>query len=133
MYTYVHRFNNHILSRSCTLYRIADMATSVIRVMKMGNSASRVGIETTSLALWASVLTPPRLPDVTTLPTSNCLWGSLPDRSVQTTTLGTSGILSQFGPPGLCCYTGQGRLLDKQMLWTENLLCCLTKGSLFKF
>ena len=38
----------------------------VVGVMKMGNIVPRVGIEHTSLVLWASVLTltPPRFPDV---------------------------------------------------------------------
>ena len=47
------------------------MATSVMGVMKMGNIAPRTGIEPTPFAFWASVLTitPPRLPNITTLPT----------------------------------------------------------------
>ena len=58
-------------------------------VMEMGNIVLRVGIELTSLAFQASVLTitPPRLCDVTTLPTPTCLCGSLPERSLQTDTL----------------------------------------------
>ena len=66
------RFNNHTAH---SLYRIMVMATSVIGVMKMGNTMPSVGIEPTSLALWDSVLTirPPRLPAVTTLPTSTCV------------------------------------------------------------
>ena len=42
--------------------------------MKMGNIAPRAGIKPTCLAFWASMLTitPPRLPDVITIPTPNC-------------------------------------------------------------
>ena len=45
------------------------------------------GIEPTYLVYRASVLTitPPRLADVTTFPRPTCLFGSLPERSVQTT------------------------------------------------
>ena len=57
------------------MYRIIVMATSVVRVMKMGNIVPRVKIEPISLAFWVSMLTitPPSLPDVTTLPTPTCL------------------------------------------------------------
>ena len=57
------RFNNHTVHNMC---RILVMATSV---MKMGNIVPRLGIESTSLAFQASVLTntPPRFPDVTTV------------------------------------------------------------------
>ena len=51
----------------------------------MGNIVSRVGIESISLAFWASVLIITL--DVTNQPTSICLCGSLPEGSVQTTTL----------------------------------------------
>ena len=49
----------------------------------------KMGIEPTSLAFKASVLTItlPRLPDVTTLPMPTRLCSTLPDRLVQTTTL----------------------------------------------
>ena len=55
----------------------------------MGNIMPKAGIEATSLAFWASVLTitSPGLPDVTILPTHTFLFGSLPERSVHTTTL----------------------------------------------
>ena len=55
---------------------------------KMANTAPLAGIEPTSLAFWASVLTikPRRFPYVTTLPAPTCLCGSLPERSVQTIT-----------------------------------------------
>ena len=48
----------------------------------MGNIVPRAGIESTSLAFQTSVLTitPPRLPDVITIPTNTCLNGSLPER-----------------------------------------------------
>ena len=47
----------------------------------MGNIVHRVGIEPTSLAVWASVLTisPPKLPGGTMLPTSAYLRGSQPE------------------------------------------------------
>ena len=50
----------------------------------MINIALKVGIETTSLAFWSSGLTiqPPRLPDETTIPTTTCLCGSWPERSM---------------------------------------------------
>ena len=68
---------------------IACTGTSVMEMMIIRNTVPRVGIETPSLAPWASVLTnrPPRLPNVTTLPTPTCLSGSLPKRSMQTTTI----------------------------------------------
>ena len=49
--------------------------------MKTGNIALRVGIESTSPAFQANVLTitPPRLPDVSILPMPTCLCGSLSD------------------------------------------------------
>ena len=67
----------------------------VVGVMKMGNTAPRVGIGPTFLAFQTRVLTitPPRLP-VTILPTSTWLCGSLPEMSVQTTIL-TKSALSQ--------------------------------------
>ena len=61
----------------------------VMGVMKMGSIVPRAGIELTSLDFRASVLTisPPKPLDVTILPMSTCLCGSLPERSVQTATL----------------------------------------------
>ena len=78
--------NNHIVH---SLYRIQVTATSVMGLMKMGNIAPRAGIEPTSLAFQVNgvTITPPRLPDVTTLPSPIYLCGSLPERSVQTTTI----------------------------------------------
>ena len=80
------RFNNHTAHN---LYMIMFMAISVVGVMKMGNIVHRVGIKPTSLEFRASVttITPCRLPDVATIPTPNCLCSSLPQRSMQTTTL----------------------------------------------
>ena len=48
-------------------------------VMTVGNVMPGVGIECTSLMFWARVLTitPPRFPDVTTLTTPTCVYGSL--------------------------------------------------------
>ena len=64
----------------------------VVDVMKMVNIAPRAGIKPISLAFRISVLinAQPWLPDVTTLPTHPCLCGSLPERSVQTSTLVSS-------------------------------------------
>ena len=60
-------------------------------VMKMGNIAPRDEIEPTPPAFWTSMLTitPPRLPDITKLPTStlSVRFLSLPVRLVWTTTL----------------------------------------------
>ena len=58
-------------------------------VMTMGNTVPRAGLEPISLAFWASVLPLHHVgfPDVTTISTPTCLRSSLPQRSVQTTTL----------------------------------------------
>ena len=58
-------------------------------VMKMGNIAPRVGIEPTYLAFKASVLTvlPSGQLDLTILHVVTGLCSSLPEKSVQTTTL----------------------------------------------
>ena len=55
----------------------------------IGNIAPSAGIEPTSLVSSAHVLTiiPSRLPGITTLLMPNCLCSSLPQRSVQNTTL----------------------------------------------
>ena len=55
------------------------MESSVMALMKMGSIAPKVGIKSTYLAFWASVvtITPPRFPDVVTLFTPDCLCGSL--------------------------------------------------------
>ena len=54
------------------------------------------GFELASLAFWVSVtgVIPPRLPDVTTLPTPTCLCYYLPERSVQTNYTHSPGILN---------------------------------------
>ena len=78
------RFNNRT-ARS--LYRIMVIETSVVGGVKMGNNVSRVGMKPTCLAFRARMLTPHRPCDVTTIPTSTCLCSSLPQRSVQTTTI----------------------------------------------
>ena len=69
--------------------RLCSLRVSFVGRMPMGNIAPRAGIEPTSLAFLASELTitPPRLPDVTTLHMSACSRGTLPERSVQTTTV----------------------------------------------
>ena len=63
--------------------------------MKMENIAPRTGLEPTYLAFWGSVLTitQPQLPDITTLSMPTHLYASLPERSVQTTTLNPTGIV----------------------------------------
>ena len=62
---------------------------SVVGAMEMGNNVRRVGLKCTSLAFRASLLRLHNVgfPDVTTVPTTICLCDSLPQRSVQTTTL----------------------------------------------
>ena len=47
----------------------------VAGVMKMGNIVPRVGIEPTTLATWANMITitQPRLPAVPMLPTPTCI------------------------------------------------------------
>ena len=61
----------------------------VVGMMEMGNKAPRVGIGHASLVFQTSVLTIilPRLPDVITIPTPTCPCSSLPETSVETTTL----------------------------------------------
>ena len=70
-----------------SLCGIMVTATSLIGVIKMGNTAPRVRLEPTYLVIGTSVLTitPPRLRDVTTLPAPTCLCSSLPERSVHLT------------------------------------------------
>ena len=57
-----------------------NIITTVVGVMKMGNIVPRVVIKTTSLAFGVSLLiiTPPRLPDVTTIPMPTSLCSSFP-------------------------------------------------------
>ena len=89
------------------------MANSVMGVMAMG-----AGIEPTPLALQTNVLTitPPRLPDVTTLAMPACPCDSLPESSVQTTTKGNKQTQHPPLPPHLphlgstlCVLTSQTR------------------------
>ena len=72
-------------------------ATSVVGGTTMGNIVHRAGFEPTSLAFRASVLPLYYVgfTDVTTIPTPACLCGSLPQRSVQTTTIAYWGIFLQ--------------------------------------
>ena len=67
-------------------------SVGIVGVMEMGNNVIRVRIESTSLAFQASVLTitPHRFPDVTTVSVPTCSCGTLPERSVHTTTLLTT-------------------------------------------
>ena len=57
--------------------------------MKMGIIVPRAGLEPTSLPFWASVLALHHVgfPDVINIPMPTSLCSSLPQRSVQTTTL----------------------------------------------
>ena len=72
------------------MHRILVTATSVMGVMKMGKMVPRVGFKPTFLTFRANVLPLHHIgfPNVTTIPTPTCLSGSLPQMSVQTTTLG---------------------------------------------
>ena len=66
-----------------------EYITCVVGVMKMGNIVPRVGLKHISLAFRASVLPLHHIgfPDVTFIPTPTCLYKSLPQRPVQSTTL----------------------------------------------
>ena len=60
----------------------------VMDMMKHGNITPRVALEpkiSFILGQCVLIITPPRLPDVTTLPMPTCLGGSLPGRLVQYT------------------------------------------------
>ena len=59
------------------------MTTSGMAMMKTGNNVPRVGIEATPLAF--GTITPPRLSDITAIPTPTCRCGSVLEKSVQTT------------------------------------------------
>ena len=76
------------------------MATNAVGVTKMGNIVPRMGIEPTCLVFQVRVLTitPPRLPDITILPTSTRLCGSLLEMSVQTTTVIMGEGIELVGP-----------------------------------
>ena len=65
-------------------------------VMKIGIIAPKARVEHTSLTFWDSVLAIAlaKLPEVTTKPVYPCLCSSMPERSVQTTTVIPSGIVS---------------------------------------
>ena len=62
---------------------------NVMGVMKIGNIVHRAEIELTSLEFWVSVLPSHHVgfPDVTIIPTPSCLCSSVPQRSLQITTL----------------------------------------------
>ena len=66
------------------------MIVSAEGVIKVRNIMPTAGIELTSLAFLASVLTitPPRFPVGTTMPMPPWLYSFLPERSVQTSTVG---------------------------------------------
>ena len=65
-----------------------------MKVVKMGNIAPRVGIESTSALHPSPVCQPLHCLDVTTLSMPTCLYGSLPERSVQTTTIAIAVIIA---------------------------------------
>ena len=58
------------------------MEPGSVGVMKVGNIAPRLTFQASVLTI-----TTAGLPDITTLPTHTFLYGSLPERLVQTTTL----------------------------------------------
>ena len=81
--------NYHPLCPSSPIIAIRSKSNIIfVAVMKMGNIAYVAGFELTRIALWDGVLTitPPKLPDIISLPTPTCLCGSLPLRSVHTIT-----------------------------------------------
>ena len=84
-YNYLHKSNVSITTQ-CVACVCMFTAASIMGMIKMGDVAPRVGIEPTSLAFQASVITipPVRLPDVTTLSTPTSLCGSLFEMSAQT-------------------------------------------------
>ena len=89
----IHRINlcqRYRIDRFCFQVSWSDeIQHIVVGVMKIRYIAPREGIEHTSLAFRVIVLTAlrPMLPDVTTLPTPTSLYSSLPQRSMQTTTI----------------------------------------------
>ena len=80
------RFNNRT---ALSLYRIIVMATSVVGVMKIGNTVPRAGLETTLLAFWASVLPLHHVGSLMSqlYPHPPVYVALLPQRSMQTSTL----------------------------------------------
>ena len=64
------------------------MTSSVVQVMKMGNIEHRAGLGASVV-----ILTVTRFPDAITLSTCTCRNGSLPERSVQSTTYSTTTIV----------------------------------------
>ena len=88
----------------------------------MRNFAPRAGIESTSLPFWASMLTitPPMIPDTTTLPMPTYLCGSLPMRSAQSISIIVFTIsklnLIWFGmtwaPVDLTCHPSDNKIVS---------------------
>ena len=113
------RFNN---PKVCSLYKIMLMATNVVEWMKMGNIAPKSRIKPTSLAFLAIVLTItlPRLPDLTTLPTTTCLLSTLMVRSEQTSTLAKRCCLKGVSMQGDDIYTLQDTVSECQ--WVMNMM-----------
>ena len=73
------------------------MYNIVVGVTKMGNIVPRAGMQPTYISgiLGECVhATPCRLPDVTPIPTPTCVCSSLPQRSVQTTTISYVPIIT---------------------------------------
>ena len=88
-----------------------------VGVMKMGNNAYNVRIEPTSHAFGASVLTitPPRLPDVTTLFIPTCLCDSLSERSVHAPPVIVSLLmLTSIYIQTVTLYSHKGRSTDHE-------------------
>ena len=85
--TYTYTYTGYVQQPySMQLVQDPGHGTSGVGVMKMGNMVPRAGIEPTSLAFWASVLTisPSRFPGVNMPPTPTCLcvflaWEVSPD------------------------------------------------------
>ena len=83
----------HVLRNTPQLGCLVAVFRICIRIMeaiKMRNVVSRAGIEPISLVYRSSALTitPPTVPDAIILSRSSRLCGSLPEASVQNTTLG---------------------------------------------
>ena len=76
------------MRNSCITYADFVYVIFVVGVMKMGMTVPRAGLKPTSLAFRASVLPLYHVgfPDVITIPTPTCLYSSLPQRSMLTTT-----------------------------------------------
>ena len=98
----------------------ANLQTNVVGVMERRNIAPKAGIETTSLAFRANVLTitPPRLPAVTTLPTPTCIYVyELLNGPLQTITQANHWY-PLFSDLFACCFTPYQHLTSYQDVLT---------------